>query len=227
MRDATPAEAGTWEAYYRGFDTLPKLQWYFANMGEFLARCQAQFGGPGARILEIGTGTGILAIYFSQLGYSVTGIDLDADLIAANQRLNRLWNGEARFLVGDMFHLPFASDTFDVCYHQGLMEHFDPSEIVEALKIQTAVCRKVIFAVPTLRWRGGLFGNERLWTGTHWRNLLAPFRILDTFGMAYSGLAERFCHAAGRRLTHDRPKALHRHLALCRAGEIGFVIERR
>lgn len=215
----------SWADYYKDLETLPKINEYLDNMGEFIAKCREHFGGTN--VLEAGTGSGVLAVHFSRSGYAVTGLDRDAGIIAMNQRMNSLLGGSARFMVGDIFHLPFGPDTFDACYHQGLMEHFDPSEIVAALKMQTALCRRVVFAVPTVHWRGGVYGDERMSTGRHWLELLAPFRVVDVFGMAYSGLVRRGLNMVGRRFTSYRPSWLYRKLALDCAGEIGFVITRR
>jgi hypothetical protein len=107
------------------------------------------------------------------------------------------------------------------------MEHFDGPDIVAALKAQTEVCRKVIFAVPTVHWRGGVFGDERLWTGRRWLELLQPFRVLEVFGMSYHAVVTRSVNLIGRRLTGYRPLLVYRKLALDYAGEIGFVITRR
>lgn len=215
-------DLGTWSDYYDGFTTLPEICRHITNLQPFIAKCEAFF--PGRRILEIGTGTGLVSIYFSQLGYNVTGLDFDYQILAKNLRLNRMFNGSACFVNGDMFSLPFAPDTFDAGYHQGLMEHFDEPDIVKSLEDQLSVCKHIVFAVPTILWRGGVFGNERLWSGKKWLELLSGFRVLDVFGMSYSGIFSRATNFVGRRLTRGRPRPIHRAVALRRAGLIGFVI---
>ena len=179
------------------------------------------------RILEIGTGTGILSVYFSQLGYDVTGLDYDPGIVALNQRLNRQWEGRASFVHGDMFRLPFPQESFDACYHQGLMEHFDEPQILEALRLQSSICKRVIFTVPTRRWTGGLYGNERLWSARYWRGLLSQFRVYEVFGCSYGNIVSRLLGFVGRKVTRDRPQFVFRAMALAQAGEIGFVIGRR
>ena len=169
----------------------------------------------------------MLAVYFSQLGYTVTGLDLDPDVIAANQKMNVRFGGSARFLVGDILHLPFRENSFDVCYHQGLMEHFDAPDIIAALRTQTTVCRRVVFAVPTVLWKGDTYGDERMWAGQRWLELLEPFRIIDIFGMAYTGLTRRGLNMLGRRFMSYHPGWIYRELAVKYAGQIGVVIEAR
>lgn len=202
--------------------SLPEIYRHLADMRTFIGKCRQHF--PGGNILEIGTGTGVLAVYFSQMGYAVTGLDSRPETVAANQMLNRGLQGRARFVVGDLFRLPFAPNTFDACYHQGLMECFDPPDIVRALRLQTEVCRRVIFAVPTRRWPGGVRGDERLWEASHWLKLLGGFKVVDMFGASYRSFVDRGLNFAGRRFLGYRPRVLYDQLALKRAGQIGFVI---
>lgn len=229
MSSPTPGDPhgeglATWGDYYDADYTLATIHNHLTNMGLMIAKCQEHF--PGKRILEIGTGSGIVCIYFSQLGYNVTGLDRDATVISRNYALSRRMNGQARFLVGDMFNLPFHEKSFDACYHQGLMEHFDQADIIRALKIQTTVCRRVIFTVPTRLWSGGVRGDERLWIGAYWRRLLSEFRILDVFGGAYCTFSARALGFAGRHTGNGFLGNLLQRAALPKAGEIGFVIER-
>jgi SAM-dependent methyltransferase len=198
---------------------------HLTNMGPFINNCMQYFSGK--RILEIGTGSGILSIYFSQMGYDVTGLDRDRGIMERNARLNRMLEGKARFVQGDMLHLPFCADAFDACYHQGLLEHFDPPQIQQALRLQVKIAPRVIFSVPTNRWRHGTFGDERLWPGGYWRRMLGEFQVLDIFGMSYQSFVARSVNALGCRVTGCRPGWLYRRLALAQAGEIGFVVAKR
>ena len=51
------------------------------------------------RILDIGCGTGALALVLSEMGHAVTGVDGSARMIKIAKRLNR--KNQATFLVGD------------------------------------------------------------------------------------------------------------------------------
>lgn len=220
-----PHTAHTWGEYYTGYYALPEIHEQLIKMRPFIDVCRRHFGGK--RILEIGTGRGVLAVYFSLLGHEVTGLDYDRDIVRANKQLNAAYHGDARFVVGDLTRLPFPPGSFDGCYHQGLMEHFDAPTIVAALKAQVQTCGTVIFMVPTIRWRDGVFGDENMWPARYWLELMAPFRILDVFGTSYRGLAPRVLNAVGQRVLDRRPALLFRQLALFQAGQIGFAIARR
>lgn len=215
----------TWSDYYEEDLSLPLVYRHLVNVEPFIRKCQAYCDGK--RLLEIGTGTGMVAVDLSQQGYDVVGVDYDGRILERNQRLNRRFMGRARSVHADMFGLPFGPNSFDLCYHQGLMEHFDAPMIMTALRAQAQVARRVLFAVPTKRWKGGLFGDERLWAGKEWRNLLEEFRVLDVFGGAYSSYLTRTLNFIGKRVSRERPKWLYRRMAQSWAGEVGFVIEQR
>lgn len=214
-----------WSEYYKPEYTREEIKRHLSNFRFFLAKCEEHFGGR--RILEIGTGSGIVAAHFVKRGYEVAGLDYDPGVIEIGKRVSRSMETTPSFAVGDMFHPPFRPASFDACYHQGLMEHFDPPEIVRALTAQLQIARKVIFAVPTSRWHGGVRGDERIWPGSRWNSLLADFKILDIFALGYHDLPSRVAFYAGTRFTGLYPKSLFRTLAIHRAAQIGFVITAR
>src|SRR5262249_28540070 len=69
---------------------------------------------PGARLLDVGCGSGQLALIAAREGFPTTGVDIAENLIerarerAVAERLN------ARFEVGDAEALPFQDASFDV-----------------------------------------------------------------------------------------------------------------
>ena len=98
----------------------------FANMAVALAL------PPGARILDVGCGSGWLSEYFARLGYDVTGIDISDDLIAmARERVAKIPYDvdhetplRCRFLTQDIEAAPLA-EKFDavICYDS--LHHFE------------------------------------------------------------------------------------------------------
>ncbi|HEV7396364.1 MAG TPA: methyltransferase domain-containing protein, partial [Pyrinomonadaceae bacterium] len=103
----------------------------FANMAMVLAL------PPGARILDVGCGSGWLCEYFARFGYNVTGIDISPALIEmARERLGKIPFGadheralSYRFLTHDIEAAPLA-DTFDavICYDS--LHHFEDEHAV-------------------------------------------------------------------------------------------------
>jgi SAM-dependent methyltransferase len=86
---------------------------------------------PGARILDAGCGSGWLSEYFARLGYEVTGIDLNPELIRLSQeRLSNLAYPvddetplRSRFQAHDIELAPL-DETFDAIICYDAMHHF-------------------------------------------------------------------------------------------------------
>lgn len=77
-----------------------------------------------SRILDAGCGSGELAAELTERGYAVWGIDLAAPMI----RHARKRCGAARFGVGDVEHIPFPDNTFDVVVSLGVIEYLQSDE---------------------------------------------------------------------------------------------------
>ncbi len=103
----------------------------FANMASVLAL------PPGARILDVGCGSGWLSEYFARLGYEVTGIDISDDLIRmARERVERVPYDvdhetplRCCFLTHDIEIKPLP-EKFDavICYDS--LHHFEDEQTV-------------------------------------------------------------------------------------------------
>jgi 2-polyprenyl-3-methyl-5-hydroxy-6-metoxy-1,4-benzoquinol methylase len=103
----------------------------FANMAVTLAM------PVGARLLDVGCGSGWLCEYFARLGYDATGIDISADLIAlARERLERVpyeLDDETRlryrFLEHDIENAALP-EIFDVVICYDSLHHFEDERAV-------------------------------------------------------------------------------------------------
>ena len=71
---------------------------------------------PGARVLEVGVGTGINAALYPR-DCSVTGVDLSSSMLEkARERVARKGVRNVRLLQMDAANLKFADDSFDIVY---------------------------------------------------------------------------------------------------------------
>ncbi len=77
----------------------------------------------GRRILEVGAGTGREGHELARRGAWVCALDFSPEAL----RLSRQVSTAARLVRGDALATPFPEGSFDLVYHQGLLEHFsDP-----------------------------------------------------------------------------------------------------
>ncbi|MEK7624732.1 MAG: methyltransferase domain-containing protein [Patescibacteria group bacterium] len=87
----------------------------------------------GRKILDVGAGTGRLAIELSKLGAEVTALDVSEEMLKELKRKNSARGGSALggknivTIVGDAESLPFRAETFDIVVAAFLIVHLkDP-----------------------------------------------------------------------------------------------------
>lgn len=97
---------------------------HFAPIEVFTAPPAARlvrFAGiaPGANVLDVATGTGVVAVTAARSGAKVTGLDLTPALLEHARHNARLAEqAEIRFVEGDIEALPFEDASFDVVVSQ-------------------------------------------------------------------------------------------------------------
>lgn len=71
-------------------------------------------GEPPKRVLDIGCGTGFLAMRFAELGHTVTGVDFAAQMLAVARKKAQEAGLAIDFRVDDAMNLSDADGTYDV-----------------------------------------------------------------------------------------------------------------
>jgi len=87
------------------------------------------------RVLEVGAGSAAASRLLAQrIAGNVVALDLLPQAMRVARRLlPRKLNGRLTLVAADVFHAPFAGESFDLVFSQGLIEHFpNPRPIVEA-----------------------------------------------------------------------------------------------
>ena len=77
----------------------------------------------GATLLEVGCGMGTDLLQFARGGAKVTGVDLTPRSIETSRRHLELYGQTGEFAIADCERLPFAGESFDVVYSNGVLHH--------------------------------------------------------------------------------------------------------
>ena len=77
----------------------------------------------GQRLLEIGCGMGTDLLQFARGGAQVTGVDLTPRSIEISRHHLSLYGHNGEFAFADCERLPFADESFDVAYSNGVLHH--------------------------------------------------------------------------------------------------------
>jgi ubiquinone/menaquinone biosynthesis C-methylase UbiE len=79
---------------------------------------------PGARVIDLGCGSGTFTDLLRKAGYDCVGLDISGKLI----ELGRRRHPGIKLVGGDIDHLPFADASFDGVLLSGVVHHFpDPA----------------------------------------------------------------------------------------------------
>lgn len=78
-------------------------------------------GAGPLHILDVGTGTGFLALLLAELGHRCTGIDLSREMLHQAQKKARQAGFKIDFRHEDAEKLPFKESTFDVVINRHLL----------------------------------------------------------------------------------------------------------
>ena len=125
MRVSTP---GHWQRFWEQADRL-ELDDVYGTDGRMVREITGIFAGDaqglrGRRILEVGAGTGRDAVALAAAGAQVVTIDYVPGSLGLTQKAAAQARADVTAVCGDGLTMPFPEGTFDVVFHQGLLEHF-------------------------------------------------------------------------------------------------------
>ncbi|OGU64861.1 MAG: hypothetical protein A3C56_05600 [Ignavibacteria bacterium RIFCSPHIGHO2_02_FULL_56_12] len=110
-----------WETFWEEKQNVDEV---YSNAGRVSEQLSRVCSLRGKKILEIGAGTGRDSFPLAQEGAEVFQLDYAENSLRLLQRLAEEDNIPVRIIGGDTFALPFRDGSFDVVFHQGLLEHF-------------------------------------------------------------------------------------------------------
>ena len=114
----------------------------------------------GETVLDVGTGTGVVAITAARAGGRVKGLDLTPELlIQARENASVAGHDEIEWLEGDAEQLPYPDNSFDVVVSQfGHMFAPRPNVVVAEMRRVLKPSGRIAFATwPPEHMVGGMF----------------------------------------------------------------------
>ena len=85
------------------------------------------------RIIEVGCEAGVSSLILSD-NFDKTLLDLNPKAIETSEKLFSLYGKKGKFVVADMFDMPFNDASFDIVFNTGVIEHFKEKELKRAFK---------------------------------------------------------------------------------------------
>lgn len=82
---------------------------------------EVELGVNNVSLLDVGTGTGFLALLTARLGHCCIGIDLSDEMLQIAKRKSRDFSDRLTYFKGDAERLPFADCVFDVVMNRHLL----------------------------------------------------------------------------------------------------------
>jgi len=123
VRSSTRAH---WQDFWDEAKALSLAEVY-DNDGRVVREIFALGDPAGRRVLEVGAGSGRDAVALASAGAEVVTVDYVVGSLDLTARAAAQAGARVRPVGADGLALPFGDGTFDVVFHQGLLEHFrDP-----------------------------------------------------------------------------------------------------
>lgn len=143
------------------------------------------------KMVEVGSGTAFVSLYFAKHGASTTSLDTNDRVLAVAKENFKREGAKGNFVKSNAEHLPFKDNQFDVVTSFGLLEHFkDPSvpikEMVRVLAPGGIFFADIVpnrFSCQTLGNWFNLFASIVFWSlkgkpKTGWQKGIRNFRPL-------------------------------------------------
>lgn len=132
---------------------------------------------PNKKIIEAGSGTGILSTYLASLGFDSVAIDIDKDILNLSKKIAKEYGAKnkPKFMINSILKLNYKNKEFDVSFSNGVLEHFSDKEIIKTIKKQLKIANTVIVGIPTKYFddNEAMYGDERFLKLKFWREIIS------------------------------------------------------
>jgi ubiquinone/menaquinone biosynthesis C-methylase UbiE len=115
------------------------------------------------KALDLGCGTGISSLFLAEHGLDVVGIDISEKMLKKACEKARKQNRTINFIHGDIHHLPFPDETFDLVFANMVLEFVkEPDQVLtEALRVTKKGGRIVIGLIGKDSYFGKLYADKK------------------------------------------------------------------
>jgi demethylmenaquinone methyltransferase/2-methoxy-6-polyprenyl-1,4-benzoquinol methylase len=142
----------------REYDLVSRM-WSFGQDGRW-RRFMVSRIPPGSRVLDVATGTGLVARQLIRRGCDVVGLDQSDEML-------RHAKDRTRAVLGQAEQLPFPDGSFDAVTFTYLLRYVDDpaavvAELARVLRPGGAMANLEFFVPPNPLWRGAWYGYTRL-----------------------------------------------------------------
>ena len=118
--------------------------WWATRRRLVMEMYRSWFPGGGARILDVGCGSGVTVDSLARAGADVVGVDLEVSTADSPGR---------RIVSGDYLELGQGLGEFDLVMALDVVEHFeDDSRVLKTIAGNTRNGGKVLITVPAFQW---------------------------------------------------------------------------
>lgn len=132
---------------------------------------------PNKKLIESGSGTGILSTYLASLGFDSVAIDIDKDILNLSKKIAKEYGAKnkPKFMINSILKLNYKNKEFDVSFSNGVLEHFSDKEIIKTIKKQLKIANTVIVGIPTKYFDDdeAMYGDERFLKLKFWREIIS------------------------------------------------------
>lgn len=119
-------ESDYWETAYESGEYK---HWEFNYPSpELVALVAADMPKRNARVLDVGSGGGIDAVFMAQCGFQVTGLDISAAALKIAKKRAKKAHVEVNWLRGNVLKLPIYSKTLDFIIDRGLFHLIEDND---------------------------------------------------------------------------------------------------
>ncbi|MBN1504081.1 MAG: class I SAM-dependent methyltransferase [Candidatus Eisenbacteria bacterium] len=143
MRESTKEH---WRTYWKVHSDADEL---YSNEGRVVDSIARACPLKDSTVLEVGAGSGRDSVALVGMGARVVVLDYVEDSLTVVRREAAKSGVELLLVCGEATRMPFREGSFDVVFHQGLLEHFrDPGPLLEENRRVTAKGGVLLVDVP-------------------------------------------------------------------------------